>query len=145
MAETCLTCGKWKRRGGELVGTCSHPDSTYNADHPSNSSLRHQLHAAGEDFRRFFWTAEDYGCSLHLPERGSDMGNKAMIPMLYDLLEMAADLYADGDKNRIKLHSSANSGNLEVYVDGRLIDGFDGDGEPVFECPAKPRTPIQMA
>jgi len=62
---TCLTCSKWKRRAGELIGTCSHPGSTCNADHPSNSVIRHQLHAAGEDFRLHFWVAEDYGCVLH--------------------------------------------------------------------------------
>lgn len=61
----CITCKAWKRRGCELIGVCSHPDSTCNADHPRNAETRRMLYEAGEDFRRFFWSAEDHSCPLY--------------------------------------------------------------------------------
>lgn len=60
----CLNCRTWKRRGCELIGICSHPESGLNAEHPSNSETRKILHDAGEDFRRFFWSHESYWCKL---------------------------------------------------------------------------------
>lgn len=56
---------------------------------------------------------------------------QGFISMLYDLLEMAADLYADGDKSRVKLQSDPDGGNLEVFVDGISVDRFDDEPKVV--------------
>lgn len=45
--------------------------------------------------------------------------------MMYKLLDMAADLYADGDKARVRIKSNPDSGDLEVFLDGKLLDRFD--------------------
>jgi len=49
---------------------------------------------------------------------------------LFRMVQTAAELWADGDKSRIKLKTNRDSGYLDVFVDDKRIDRFDNDGKP---------------